>query len=152
MKCGMHKPLHEGPCATDTGLRHAPVTQAYGHSHNSQYTVLPCCTAAQTSAECCLEVAAQNGCRMFHGKLSPCHGCRLALYEGRGGFTGGASTMYIEACAAGWCVVGQPVPQKEVGTAGWTEKTVCSGILVGHHMVTPKGQNPDQNIPIWSCL
>ena len=29
-------------------LTHAPVTQACGHSHNSQYIVLPCCTAAQT--------------------------------------------------------------------------------------------------------
>ena len=32
----------------DTGFTYALVTQAYGHSHNSQYIVLPCCTAAQT--------------------------------------------------------------------------------------------------------
>ena len=29
-------------------LAHTPVTQAYGHSHDSQYIVLTCCTAAQT--------------------------------------------------------------------------------------------------------
>ena len=35
--------------ATDTGLAYAPVSQAHGH-HHTQFNVLPCCTAAQTSS------------------------------------------------------------------------------------------------------
>ena len=34
--------------STDTKLAYTPVTQAYGHSHHSQFIVLSCCTAAQT--------------------------------------------------------------------------------------------------------
>ena len=32
----------------DTELAYTPVTQAYGHSYESQYIVLICCTEAQT--------------------------------------------------------------------------------------------------------
>ena len=39
-----------GPLATDIELTYIPVTQAYDHSHHSQFIVLPCCTAAQTRA------------------------------------------------------------------------------------------------------
>ena len=38
--------VHE---ATDTGLAYAPVSQAHGH-HHTQFNVLPCSTAAQTSS------------------------------------------------------------------------------------------------------
>ena len=46
-----------------------PVPHAYGHSHHSQLIVLPCCTASanKTSPQCCLEVTAHNGYRMFLG-------------------------------------------------------------------------------------
>ena len=36
----------------DTELAYTPVTQAYGHSHESQYIILACC-ANHISAECC---------------------------------------------------------------------------------------------------
>ena len=39
----------KGHEATDTGLAYAPVSQAHGH-HHTQFNVLPCCTAAQTSS------------------------------------------------------------------------------------------------------
>ena len=32
----------------DTELAYTPVSQAYGHSHHSQFIVLPHCTVAQT--------------------------------------------------------------------------------------------------------
>ena len=32
----------------DTELAHTPASQAYGHSYDSQFIVLTCCTAAQT--------------------------------------------------------------------------------------------------------
>ena len=40
---------HLGHEASDTGLAYAPVSQAHGH-HHTQFNVLPCCTAAQTSS------------------------------------------------------------------------------------------------------
>ena len=41
--------LHQRHEATDTGLAYAPVSQAHDH-HHTQFNVLPCCTAAQTSS------------------------------------------------------------------------------------------------------
>ena len=41
---GEHVLGHE---ATDTRLAYAPVSRAHGH-HDTQFNVLPCCTAAQT--------------------------------------------------------------------------------------------------------
>ena len=43
------RPPKGGHEATDTGLAYAPVSQAHGH-HHTQFNVLPCCTAAQTTS------------------------------------------------------------------------------------------------------
>ena len=68
--------------ATDTGLAYAPVSQAHGH-HHTQFNVLPCCTAAQTSSvvdshaplwvafECALAVWASGSARFHHPPTAP---------------------------------------------------------------------------------
>ena len=70
--------------ATDIGLAYAPVSEAHGH-HHTQFNVLPCCTAAQTSSvltvdshaplrvafECALAVWASGSACTHHPPTAP---------------------------------------------------------------------------------
>ena len=59
-----------GHKATDTELTYAPVSQAYGLRHKLQFNVmfdLLLCSNPQAWAECCLELTAVSGYRMFLG-------------------------------------------------------------------------------------